>query len=103
MTNCKIVFLLFSYNVLHAVEYEIYKVPESLGKQTTCSFSFISVTSTRPILRFGYQVPQSTLCTLFRVVLKEPSASLVFCLSYEATLYLYTLKKVCSKSFCLIL
>ena len=25
MTNCKIVFLLFTYNVLHAVEYEIYK------------------------------------------------------------------------------
>ena len=64
---------------------------------------FISVTSTRLILRLGYQVPQHTLYTLFRVVLKESCASLVFCLSYKATFYLYTLKKVCSKLFCLIL
>ena len=30
MTNCKIVFLLLTYNVLHAVEYEIYKYQKAL-------------------------------------------------------------------------
>ena len=45
----------------------------------------------------------SQVCSLLRVVLKESCTSLVFCLSYKATFYLYTLKKVWSKSFCFIL
>ena len=54
------------------------QVLESPGKQGMCSFSFISVTSTQPILRLGYQVPQQTLFTLF-IELFSKSAKLLWC------------------------
>ena len=85
MTNYKIVFIVFQ---MFWSRMQNLQVPQIPAKLVTCSFSFISVTSTQQISRLGYQVPQhTTLWTLFIKSFSESWASLVFCLSYKATFY----------------